>query len=334
MRLLPNGIKIGNATVIVDIISKKNPKIRPGLPMKPTHITDHDTGNPARGANAEMHNRYIHNMSSYDPKDTGHVSWHVTVDQNFIYQHIPFDENGWHCGDGSGTKSGNRTSIGVEKTMNVDGNRARVEENAIALHAYLLKAFKLTPNRVVPHQHWNGKYCPAVILKRDGSFNPYRKRIQDAFSGASNKPVSKPVTSNLHTVKRGDTLSAIAVKYKTSVAKIQSDNNIKHANFIYPGQVLKVGGSTTSVKVASKPTPKPKTTKQTVTLPKTAKTWRTYKTNVQPVKKNSDWSLTPSAFGGLTYDIIGRPYTDVVTIKTSKGNRNIYVGKGTGAIIK
>lgn len=249
MRLLPNGIKIGNATVIVDIISKKNPKIRPGLSMKPTHITDHDTGNPGRGANAEMHNRYIHNMSGYDPKDTSHVSWHITVDENFIYQHIPFDENGWHCGDGSGIKSGNRVSIGVEKTMNIDGNRAAVEENAIALHVYLLNAFKLTPNRVVPHEDWSGKYCPAVILKRDGSFNPYRKRIQDAFTS---KPAAKPVLSSLHIVKRGDTLSAIANKYKTTVAILQKDNNIKNANFIYVGQVLKVGESKAVVKPAEK----------------------------------------------------------------------------------
>ncbi|MBN6206311.1 LysM peptidoglycan-binding domain-containing protein [Ralstonia pickettii] len=257
MRLLPNGLKIGNATVIVDIISKNNSKIRPGGSMKPTFITDHDTGNAGRGANAEMHNRYIHNMASYNPKDTSHVSWHLTVDENFIYQHIPFDEPAYHCGDGFGVKSGNRTSIGVEKTMNVDGDRAKVEENAIALHVYLLKnVINKTPSNVVPHQHWSGKYCPAVILKRDGSFNPFRKRIQAAFDGAKLSP--KPTESNMHTVKRGDTLSAIAQKYNTTVAKLQKDNNIKNANFIYPGQVLKVGGSKTSAPSKSKPS-KPKT---------------------------------------------------------------------------
>ena len=47
-----------SSLLIVDIISKRNPKIRPGLSMKSTYITDHDTGNPGRGANAEMHNRY------------------------------------------------------------------------------------------------------------------------------------------------------------------------------------------------------------------------------------------------------------------------------------
>lgn len=74
MILLPHGTKIGSATVIVDIISKQNPEISPGIKMIPKGITDHDTGNAGRGADADMHNRYIHNMASYHPKDTSHVS--------------------------------------------------------------------------------------------------------------------------------------------------------------------------------------------------------------------------------------------------------------------
>ncbi|MGP9043330.1 M15 family metallopeptidase [Cytobacillus kochii] len=78
---------------------------------------------------------------------------------------------------------------------------------------------------------------------------------------------------------------------------------------------------------------KPKPKKEYVTLPASAKTWRTYKLNVAPVKKNSDWSLTPAAFGGLTYEILDKPQANVVTIKTSRGKRNIYVGSDTSAKI-
>lgn len=74
--------------------------------------------------------------------------------------------------------------------------------------------------------------------------------------------------------------------------------------------------------------------KGTVHLPASAKTWRTYKLNVKPVKANSDWSLTPSRYGGLTYDVLDRPYPNVVTIMTGRGKRNIYVGPETGAVIK
>lgn len=182
MRLLTNGMKIGSATVIVDIIQKGNPEIRPTTPMKPTKITTHNTGNAGRGANAEMHNRYIHNLASYHPKDTTHVSWHLSVDDKFIYQHIPFDEIAWHCGDGNGVKSGNRNSVGIEICENPETNTKQAEENAIALSVLLMKEFGLKPADVVPHQHWSGKYCPRVILKRDGSFTSYRNRVAVAFN--------------------------------------------------------------------------------------------------------------------------------------------------------
>lgn len=68
-----------------------------------------------------------------------------------------------------------------------------------------------------------------------------------------------------------------------------------------------------------------------VHLPASASTWRTYPLNVTPVKKNSDWSLTPAAFGGLTYTILAEPYPNVVTIQTGRGRRNIYIGPDTSA---
>ena len=45
-------------------------------------------------------------------------------------------------------------------------------------------------------------------------------------------------TTKTYTVKSGDTLSDIASKYKTTVAKLVKDNNIKNANLIYPGQKI------------------------------------------------------------------------------------------------
>lgn len=54
----------------------------------------------------------------------------------------------------------------------------------------------------------------------------------------------KSVKSNtIYTVKKGDTLSEIAKKYKTTVKALQSLNNIKDANKIYVGQKLKISGS-------------------------------------------------------------------------------------------
>ncbi len=45
-------------------------------------------------------------------------------------------------------------------------------------------------------------------------------------------------TVKTYTVKSGDTLSAIASKYNTTVDKLVKDNNIANANLIYPGQKI------------------------------------------------------------------------------------------------
>lgn len=47
-------------------------------------------------------------------------------------------------------------------------------------------------------------------------------------------------TNLMYTVKSGDTLSAIALKYNTTVSNLASLNNIKNVNLIYVGQVLRI----------------------------------------------------------------------------------------------
>ena len=46
---------------------------------------------------------------------------------------------------------------------------------------------------------------------------------------------------NYYTVKKGDTLSAIAVKYHTTVSKLVALNpQIKNPNLIYPGDAIRL----------------------------------------------------------------------------------------------
>jgi len=73
---------------------------------------------------------------------------------------------GWHAGSGTG----NRESIGIEICENEDGNRAKAEANAVELIRYLMKELDIPISRVVPHQHWTGKYCPRNILPRWSDF--------------------------------------------------------------------------------------------------------------------------------------------------------------------
>lgn len=185
MRTLPHGLKIGHATVIVDIVPKGNPEIRPGTPMNPKGATDHDTGNSGRGADAIAHNKLLHNWGKLPVKDTSHVCWHIALDEDYIIQHLPFDEAAYHCGDGWGLNSGNRNTIGIEKCMHQGADRQKIEENAIALYAYLMKEMNFPITWIRPHQYWSGKYCPALILNKYGSFLPFRNKIEAAYkSGA------------------------------------------------------------------------------------------------------------------------------------------------------
>lgn len=49
-----------------------------------------------------------------------------------------------------------------------------------------------------------------------------------------------------HTVKKGDTLSAIAQKYGTTVEALVASNGIKNKNLIYTGQMLTIPTAQTS----------------------------------------------------------------------------------------
>ncbi|MCQ2818213.1 MAG: N-acetylmuramoyl-L-alanine amidase [archaeon] len=59
-------------------------------------ITIHDTGNDGKGANAHAHAEYV-TTSQVE------ASWHFTIDDNEIYQHMPIDEVAYHAGDGEHT---------------------------------------------------------------------------------------------------------------------------------------------------------------------------------------------------------------------------------------
>ena len=57
----------------------------------------------------------------------------------------------------------------------------------------------------------------------------------------------KQIRSKWYTVRRGDTLSAIASRFRTSVNRLYSYNNLTHRNKIYIGQVLRLPSSGASV---------------------------------------------------------------------------------------
>lgn len=66
----------------------------------------------------------------------------------------------------------------------------------------------------------------------------------------------KADAAKTYKIKRGDTLSAIAKKYGTSVAALKKLNSVKDVNKIYAGRSLKLPGEAKASTKKSVPTPK------------------------------------------------------------------------------
>ena len=95
------------------------------------------------------------------------------MDDKGIVQHIPDGEIAWH----SGTTRGNEISIGVEICVHSDGDFEASVRNAAVLVRELLKAHNLTLDKVVQHNHWNGKNCPRT-LRESGRWEEFINMIE------------------------------------------------------------------------------------------------------------------------------------------------------------
>ena len=146
-----------------------------GLCYGSQYISLHDTANP--NATALNHAAYLSRNSVAERLP---VSWHFSVDDMNIVQHLPCHESGWHVGDGNGP--GNRRSLGIEICEFTDaGRRSRAEENAAWLAAYLADKFNIPVECIVQHHHWTGK-VPLGFGARTGGWagfiNMVKKNLQ------------------------------------------------------------------------------------------------------------------------------------------------------------
>lgn len=137
----------------------KGAKNRPGYANPMLYITVHNTGNTSKGAGAKNHASYVKSEAAAKIP----VSWHYTVDDKEIYQHIPDNESAFHAGDGQG--DGNRQSIGIEICMNSDGDLKKATDNATELVAMLCKRYGIPVSHIKQHYDWSKKDCPQLIRK-------------------------------------------------------------------------------------------------------------------------------------------------------------------------
>ena len=164
-------------------------KNRPGGVNPCRYITIHETGNKASGADAEAHGAYLNSSAG----EADLVSWHYTVDDHAIVQHLPDGETAYHAGDGK-AGTGNAQSIGIEICVNADGDFAKAKENAAALVRLLMEEHGVPIANVVQHNRWNGKDCPYTIRHTAGAWESFlalcggesaaetdRKAVQERF---------------------------------------------------------------------------------------------------------------------------------------------------------
>lgn len=91
---------------------------------------------------------------------------------------------------------------------------------------------------------WKSLIFPGQALKL-GGVTP--------SSTVSSTPVGqRPKT---YTIKRGDTISAIAARYGLSTSSLLALNKLKSTSIIYPGQVIKLSGSSISITPVSQVDP-------------------------------------------------------------------------------
>ena len=144
-------------------------KNRPGRDTNPdTYITIHETGNTAKGADAAAHGAYLDSAAGEDAL----VSWHYTVDDHAIVQHLPDYETAYHAGDGK-DGPGNATSIGIEICVDAGGDFEQARANAAALVRLLMERHDIPLERVVQHNRWNGKDCPKTIRATAGAWEAF-----------------------------------------------------------------------------------------------------------------------------------------------------------------
>ena len=215
-------------------------KIKCPYLMKPKKITFHNTDNEMPAENEIRYMISNNNMTSY----------HFCSDEKETIQGLPLDRNGWHAGDG-GNGYGNRNTIGWEIARNYDRKRRttrlieplagmynKAELNAIKSAAQVYKNLGLpaTVNTVAKHQDWSGKNCPSKILN-ESRWNAFQTAVIVEYRRLMNMNNIQPST-NIYTVKRGDSLSKIAQTHKTTVAELVKINGIKNPNIISIGQKI------------------------------------------------------------------------------------------------
>jgi N-acetylmuramoyl-L-alanine amidase len=236
--------------------------IRPGEPMDPHPegvtqynsdnvywVVIHDTANTNPGSGALAHANYLYGNAMAGVELW--ASWHFTIDDKAIYQHIPTNERAYHAGDGStrpGTATtylggGNRNGIGIETGVNQDADVYRTWQRTAKLGTDLLIQYNLPLTNMKYHVDFSGKNCPqtmrtAGLVPLFEEMKSTEYRINKDFAGAEISFVSNNleyVDNTGRVIKMPD--QALTVSYTVTVT--YQDETISRTFYSYlPGTIF------------------------------------------------------------------------------------------------
>jgi LysM repeat protein len=136
-----------------------------------------------------------------------------------------------------------------------------------------------------------------ALAKANGIINPNK-----IFAGQT---ITIPTGGKTQTVERGDTLTKIAAENNTTVAALMKANpEIRNANQIYPGQVVRIAGD--AAKVAPRTAPRAESQKAPVAKAPAAKA---------PIATSKTTEVQPVGPSGLKGGVLRLSKQDVIDLK-------------------
>ena len=207
--LKPDKIEVLNGVTVKQFLLPNHNDYKIDMPTakraKTVAITIHNTEAIVPAVGTTMSEQYTRATYYGNMKD---VRVHFYVDDVEAWNCMPLDMINWSCADGTANpNSGNNTSIAIE----VIGNSAKAEDNAIRLASYLLSKYNLTVNDGLrTHTYWlnvkdgktgtidelnvmynSYKNCPIYIIPH---WRTFKDRVQKVFN-----ELSRPSTSGTYT---------------------------------------------------------------------------------------------------------------------------------------
>jgi len=178
-----------------------SPEKRPGIKRQtPGAWVQHETANYNEGADAAMHDRWLHNLTGT------YVSFHFCVDDTAIYQFVPVDEVTWQAADGAGP--GNMAGVSCELCVNRDADWAKARANCEALAAGVSKALGITA--ITRHYDYNADdpdrhYCPKEMMT-SGYWPTFVANVQKIIGEPVEEP---PVADSKYPVGMDEGIAAL-----------------------------------------------------------------------------------------------------------------------------